>query len=331
VSNLGYGSFALSDDGTLVYVDGPSDGTSAARRTLAWIDRSGKQQDIPVPPRQYLSPRISPDGAFIAVDAFDDRGDIFIWDIRRATMRRLTMNPNRDGFAVWTPDSRWVVYTAASDVGNLNLWRVPADGSASPERLLMSTNIQIPTAITPDGHDIIFHEVMPLTSADVMRVPLSGPHTPEVIVQTKDPERQAAVSRDGRWLAYEAGSGPRSEVFVRPYATGPQPRFQISTDGGSKPAWGPNELFYLAPDNSLMRAPMPSGTVTWNAENPTKLLGPLPELPGTPEFTRAYDVSSDGQRFVFVKSSGELPASNTAGIVVVQHWDREVAARVPGK
>jgi hypothetical protein len=79
-----------------------------------------------------------------------------------------------------------------------------------------------------------------------------------------------------------------------------------------------------------MRVPIPSGVVTWNAENPAKLVGPLPELPGTPDFSRGYDVSPDGQRFVFVKSSGEPPASNAAGIIV-QHWDKQVAARVPVK
>jgi hypothetical protein len=241
------------------------------------------------------------------------------------------MSPNRDDFPVWTPDNRAIVYTSADDNGNLNLWRVLADGSRPPERLLMSTNLQIPSAITPDGRWVIFHEVMPETSADVFRVPLMDPRTPELLVRTKSAERQAIVSPDQRWLAYESGGvGTPFEVFVRPFATGLQAQWQVSTAGGSKPAWGRNELFYVAPDNSLMRVSVPPGSTTWNGGNPIKLID-LPEATDVADFSRTYVVSGDGQRFVIVKGVADASRANPSTMILVQHWDREVASRVPTK
>jgi serine/threonine protein kinase/Tol biopolymer transport system component len=331
-SNLGYTSFAVADNGTLVYIEVPTDGTpvGAAPRTLASMDRTGTQQDIPAPPQPYDSPRISPDGMSIAVSSLDQQRDIYVWDIKRGFLRRLTMSPSRDAFPVWTPDGRSVVYASADETGNINLWQVPADGSRPPERLLRSTNIQIPSSITSDGRHVVFHEVMPDTSADLFRVPLALPRTPEALVRTKLVERQGAVSPDGRWLAYEAGGlGATFGIFVRPFASGTQPQWQVSSGGGSKPTWRRNALFYVSGDNALMRVSVPEDATSWNGGNPTRLIDRLPEASDTADFSRMYDVSPDGERFVVVKSAADAPGATAANIIVVQHWIRELADRVP--
>ena len=50
-------------------------------------------------------------------------------------------------------------------------------------------------------------------------------------------------------------------------------RWQVSTGGGTQPLWARNgqELFYLAPDGTLMSVPVERGT-TWTAGTPTKLI-----------------------------------------------------------
>ena len=50
--------YALSDEGTLVYV--PSGGTVA--NSLVWVDREGTERLVNQEKRSYSSPAISPDG-----------------------------------------------------------------------------------------------------------------------------------------------------------------------------------------------------------------------------------------------------------------------------
>ena len=54
------GSSAWSADGTLVYTAETDDGVSESRRGLVWIDRDGREDPVPIPPRAYSTPRISP-------------------------------------------------------------------------------------------------------------------------------------------------------------------------------------------------------------------------------------------------------------------------------
>ena len=65
-TNLGGVDAVVAGDGTLAYVSGGSGGDRRAR-TLVWVDRQGRETPIPVPPRAYFLPRLSPDGTRIAV------------------------------------------------------------------------------------------------------------------------------------------------------------------------------------------------------------------------------------------------------------------------
>ena len=56
----GVAEFDVARDGTLAYV--ATGGTSSSRRSLMWIERQGREQAIPAPPRPYASARLSPDG-----------------------------------------------------------------------------------------------------------------------------------------------------------------------------------------------------------------------------------------------------------------------------
>ena len=87
-TGFGAGDFAVATDGTLVYVDAPA-GLAGTGRTLVWVDRMGKEEPIAAPPRGYLHPRLSPDGTRVAVSVAVEQ-DLWIWDLRRATLTRLT-------------------------------------------------------------------------------------------------------------------------------------------------------------------------------------------------------------------------------------------------
>jgi Tol biopolymer transport system component len=102
----------MAADGSLVYVAGTA---STARRSLVWVDRQGREEEIKVPPRTYAYARLSPDGRRIALDIRDEQNDVWTWDIARNTLTRLTFNPGLDRGPIWTADgTRLAVSTATA-------------------------------------------------------------------------------------------------------------------------------------------------------------------------------------------------------------------------
>ena len=104
----GAGDFDVAADGTLAYVDAP--GAASAARTLVWVDRQGGEEPLGAPPRPYFHPRVSPDGARVAVAIEDQENDIWVWDLTRRTLDRLTFGPAADFAPVWTPDGHRLVF-----------------------------------------------------------------------------------------------------------------------------------------------------------------------------------------------------------------------------
>ena len=332
----GAGDFAVATDGTLVYVDTPGGSTGTAR-TLVWVDRMGKEEAIVAPPRGYLHPRLSPDGTRVALYIGDQENDLWSWDLRRATLTRLTFEPGDDAFPMWTPDGRRIIFASAragSSGRLLNVWWQAADGTGAAERLTTSSNAQLPTGIAPDGMQVVFSEGAATTGSDLLRLALDGSHRVTPLLQTKFEERNGIVSPDGRWLAYESNSSGRFEIYVRPFPNAGGGQWQVSTGGGTTPLWARNgkELFYVGPDGALLRVLVEASSATWNAGTPAKLLeGRYFTAGGGETLGRTYDASPDGQRFLMIKAPGADATAAPPSIIVVQHWDEELKRLVPTK
>ena len=117
--------FSVSDTGVLVYVTGGD----LASRTLVWVDRNGKEEAIPVEPRAYTMPIMSPDGTRLALTMSDQDQDIRLWDFGRETLTRLTFSPGREYNVAWTPDGTRVAFAASRD-GFVNLyWKAALRGA----------------------------------------------------------------------------------------------------------------------------------------------------------------------------------------------------------
>jgi serine/threonine protein kinase len=117
-------------------------------------------------------------------------------------------------------------------------------------------------------------------------------------------------------------------LYVRPYPAVNGGRWQVSTGGGTRPLWSRTgqELFYASPAGAIMRVDVERGT-SWAATTPTTVVKEGYVIPsGFPG--RFYDVSSDGQRFLMVKSTSD-PTAPPPQIVVVQHFDEELKRLVP--
>jgi serine/threonine-protein kinase len=332
----GAAHFSLSRSGTLAYVDG-SFQSAVRTSTLVWLDRQGRETPLKAPPQAYTYPRISPDGSQIAVSVRGNRSDttnlenVFIWDITRETLARLTSGGGLHRQPVWSPKGERLAY-AWSAAGNPQTWWQAADGGGAPERLDDATRQgHLPTSFAPDGTKLVVDSVSPSNGIDILTLDRERKVEP-FLRQSGVAARNGEVSPDGRWLAYESTESGAIQVFVRQFANLQGGRWQVSTDGGRQPSWrrDGHELFYIGPTGAIMRVPVGTGSA-WRSGTPAKLLdGPytftLPNVLG-----RVYDVSPDGERFVVLKPALEAqqPQSVPDTIVVVQNWFEELKQRVP--
>ena len=130
----GVTQFSFSGNGSLVYV--PL-GEQEVERTLVWVDRKGAIEALAAPPRAYENPRLSPDGRRVAVAIQEANTDVWVYDILRSTLTRLTFEAYNI-LPIWTPDGKRVTFGSDMAGGPRNLFWKPADGSGTAERLTTS-------------------------------------------------------------------------------------------------------------------------------------------------------------------------------------------------
>ena len=318
--------FSVSRSGTLLYVPGGE--TTGVARTLAWVDRNGREEPIKTPPRGYLSVHLSPDDTRIAVSAADlSNPDIWIVDLSRGLSTRLTFDPGADTNPMWTPDGRWIVFRSTRGSAP-NIFRRAADGTGDDERVTTSTNSQIPMAFSPDGLRLVFQEAVPKTGMDLFVMPGDGHGTAQPLAQTPFGETNADLSPDGRWLVYQSNESGRNEVYVRPFPNTGSGRWLISANGGTVPAWARtgSEIFYVEPGGAMMVVSVRT-TPTFSSGAPTKGVDAGFFVTSS---NRTYDVSRDGRRVLVIKNpQADLSKVTPASMIVVLNWLEELKARLP--
>ena len=323
----GAANFDISSRGDLVYSIG---GQIDANRTLTWVDRTGRETPIPAPERNYYYARISPDGARLSLDTRDEEQDIWVWDLRRDDLSRLTDKAGPDQYGLWLPDHRLVFNSTAASRSELFLQR--SDGVGEPVQMSDSAGMggPFPNAVTPDGKQVIFRAI-PAGSAknDLFLVDITGSQAkPRKLLSTEHDERNAALSPRGDYMVFESDlSGGRFEVFIRPFPDVDRVQVKISTDGGQEPVWSPTgrEIFYLS-NGRLMSVPVTITATGVDVGRATSLFQTTSYFFGG--IGRNYDVSADGRRFVMVKS-GAGDSARSAPITMVLNWAEEVRARTP--
>jgi Tol biopolymer transport system component len=306
----GVAQFDISRTGSLVYVPGDLQGNG---RQLVWVDRKGEEQLLEAPPRNYLNPRLSPDGQRVAVTIQGANDDVWVYDIPRQTLARLTSQA-RSLNPIWTPDGKRIIYRS-NRTGILNMFWKAADGSGEEERLTVSQSNQWPSAVSPNGQALAFVS----SGRDLWILNLTGDRKSHPFQKTPFNENSPSFSPDGRWLAYTSDESGRNEVYVQPFPAGGR-KVQISTEGGEQARWAHSgELFYRDGDKIMSIA---------LTTQPTLVAGkPRMVFEGGYEPGGGYDVSPDGQRFLMIKA-GEQATSATQ-INVVLNWFEELKQKVP--
>lgn len=327
----GTAEFDISATGTLIYATGGAG--FAPPRTLVWVDRQGREEPVKdAPVRAYVSPRLSPDGSRIAVDALDGGNDVWVWDLKSRTLSRVTSDPGLDQTPVWMPNGRQVVYSSQAE-GLFRIARQSADGTGSIEYLTTTGNSVRLSGTSNDGTRIFFSQPEVVTAVDILILNLDKQKVVTPLVQTPFVERNAELSPDGRWLAYEANDTNQFQIYVRPYPDYDRERIQLTTSGGTQAHWSRDsrELFYVDGSGAIVSVLVGPGT-PWSASPGTRTALPANTYfmgPGT-NAARNYDVTPDGKHFLMVKATGAgTPLSGSTSIVVVRNWIEELKRLVP--
>ncbi len=312
---------AASESGTLVYLPGGSD---MSKSTLMWVDRDGNEQPVSQHERSFGRFDISPAGTHVAVGVTsdsDDQEDIWILELERDTLTRLTFDEARDSTPIWSPDGEWITFNSDRHDAVMNLYRKRANGTGEIERLTTSKFTQWPNSWSPDGKTLAFGEFISGNAGNIMFYHPDADPEVELFLGTPFWEWVPQFSPDGRFVAYSSTESGSAEVYVRS-SDGKGAQVKISTSSARDAQWaGPEELIYRSGDEILSVSLSVEGDVLKPA-----LPQLLYELP-MPLWSLRFRVSPDGQRILLAKSLENTSARRDP--VVVINWIDELEAKVP--
>ncbi len=324
--------YAVSASGTLVYMPGISS-SAAAKRTLVWVNREGKEEPISAPPDAYSEMRISPDGKRVALQVATPKNNIWIWDVVQKTMMPLTFDEGAGSTSpLWTLDGKRILYVWDPVNGLLSgVYSKASDGTGEAEKLASSPGRGLfPYSLSKDGKSVVLWEVTlrPL-QWDIGLLSMEGGHARRALLQEKYFVKEPRLSPNGRWMAYASNESGKFEVYVCPFPDVKKGKYQISTGGGNHPLWSPDgrELFYSSPE-ATMAVPVETDPQFKLRGTPSVLFrGTLGKIASLTDFTY-WDIHPDGKRFLMVK---DAPAEAPRKINIVVNWLEELKQRVPVK
>jgi Tol biopolymer transport system component/predicted Ser/Thr protein kinase len=330
LDGLPYGKAGAEYDssltGALVYRKGGGD--ASALKTIQWVHSTGRKEPLRAQSGDYQFPRVSPDGQRLAMVVNEGgRQDLWVYDLRRDAMTRLTFGGIFFNGLVWSPNGRYVV---VGIVGSGIQW-MRADGGGQLQPLIDSPAIEYPSSFTPDGKRLAYFELTKAAQIFTVAVEEQGGQLkagkPEPSFTSQFNDVNPTFSPDGRWLAtLVPNESGKNELYVRTFpqpATGQGGQWQISNSGSGFFAWSRDgrELLYQAGDQIMAVSYTVKGE-TFVAEKPRIWLA---KVGGT-----AYDLSPDGKRLVVMApvDAADSPRADHE-VVFLENFFDELRRRVP--
>jgi eukaryotic-like serine/threonine-protein kinase len=274
---------------------------------LLWMDRISKQittvaDKLP----NLIFARIAPQGDRIAMQIDNGANDIWVLDVARGIRTRLTFGPIANSYPEWSPDGKWIVYTADRN-GHANVIRKPADGAGAEETLLVDDQLVTVNDWSRDGK-YIFYQRGPTGGEDIWALPLEGDRKPFLVVPRSANSFSVypSLSPDGRWLSYTSDESGAPEVYVVGFH-GTQGKWQVSANPGYQSAWSRDgkELYYLDMSFSLFAVPVKetNGALQFGAAQQLVNNWSAPNV--------FYQVSPDGKKIMLDRISQQVSQSVT--------------------
>lgn len=307
------GIFSVSETGVLVFQAGRLLDLSR----LAWFDRSGKEIGQTGPLEEFAGLRLSPDGRLCAVEVRDSRAgtiDIWIADIARGILTRLTRGGGISDSPTWSPDGARLAF-ASNRTGEWKLYAVSAEGEGEAVVLDHAGGLA-PNDWSSDGKLLLLNASAPVSGAgwDLWTLKLPDGRTDRLLREAFN-ETSGRFSPDGHWLAYASDESGPTEVYVR-HLRGSGQKKRVSGGGGNQPVWRRDgrELFYLSADNRIMAVEVRPGA-SLEIGNPVPLF--RVRVKASASDIPVFDASADGQRFVV---NSLLEEEGRAPLTAVLNW-----------
>jgi Tol biopolymer transport system component len=309
--------FGVSEGGTIAFFSGVS---GNGQVQLAWLDRKGGGLGSVSAPDRYGQIALSPDGRNVAVEISDvdnRQADLWVIELARGVMNRVTATPDIEANPVWAPDGRSLAFSVWGH-GKLAEVRRKGLRVSDPETVLVDTPEEDHAeSWSADGKTLFFlrRTTSGGSTLTAWALPLGGGDPVQVARAAGAKADEPQLSPDGRWLAYMSDESGRYEVYVEPFRREGD-RVRVSVDGGGQPKWRGDgrELFYVTPSRRLMAVGVQAAGERLDVGRPTELF----ELRG---FTGLelddYAPTADGQRFLV-----KLPVQEQgkAKLQVVTNW-----------
>ncbi len=326
VGGDGAAQYAVSGNGTLAFL------SSLGSTVPIVMDRRGAAVSLPLEGGDYQAPRYSPDGQAFAVGF---QGEIWIYDFTLGTFGPLTLG---GGFyPLWTGDGHRILFSRAEGP-DVDIYAIPSDRGTEAVPLLEASGQHRTQDLSPDGKHLMVR-VNNIASAPESANPAGTRGTPsgaatrlglaggqydlwalslddgadiEPWLTTEFLERAPTFSPDGRWVAFSSDESGRDEVYVRPFP-GPGGRIQVSTEGGTEPAWSPDgtELFFRAGDRFEVVSVQTGASFRVVSRPRTLFEGRYYAYP----WQRQYDIHPSGQRVLLFRYEEE-----ETELTVVVNW-----------
>ena len=297
----GSSHFAVSDNGTVVYVAG------GFARSLVLTDSAGRSTPIGVDPRGYRFPVFSPDGQRVAVTVDPRPSQIWMVDLRRESAVPVVAGQHSI-LPTWAPDGTQLAYVYQG----LRVVRWPGgDSSVVLMPRLERANFWVFDWSARRGFigelaDTLGRHIAYYTIGGAAPVPISPAG-----MDAWNPR----LSPDGDHIAYVSDISGVAEIYARTFDGSAEPLL-VSAGGGSDPHWtADGRAIVYRVGTRIMRADL--------------RLTPTLELAGRPRelFAAPYDFSQLGNwdldrngRFIFVRSD---PAT-VGRLMVVTNWFEEL-------
>jgi eukaryotic-like serine/threonine-protein kinase len=286
---------------------------------LAWFDRSGRALGTLGSSRVagVSNLALSPDGRRVVAErTVQNETALWLLDPSHQLLFTRTGDDRMARYPVWSRRGDRIAF-ASGRTGSVQLFARPSSGSDDEDVLLESPRDAIPTDWSPDGRFLLYFAPSPKTGTDVWVLP-QDTHLPRMFLTTAANEMWGQFSPDGRWVAYQSNETGRFEIYVRPFP-GPGAPIPISSAGGVYARWSRdgNELYYLAPDATMMAVPIRRTPTALSADAPvalfkTRRVGGGVNVIG---YGHQYDVAPDGRFLINVE-----PESNPRPITLVMNW-----------
>jgi dipeptidyl aminopeptidase/acylaminoacyl peptidase len=282
---------------------------------MIWVDRAGQVLGrVGAIQNSIFFPEISPDGKWIAVSARDgelnDR-DIWIHNTVDGSKKALMTVKGNDNFPVWSPDGKEVLFTSSRS-GNYDLYRKQVGADVPEQRIIALESADYPRAWSPDGKSLIYTQAVKGRDLILLRFGSGEPSTARLFPDITAWQDGARISPNGKYVAYASNVAGPWEVYVASLVE-PAQRWKISLElangwagGGGQPRWRRDgrELFYVLGNDTVISVEVETESA-FRASKPKRLfalLGMRGNFPEEAPWLQKYDVTADGQRFVFVRT-----------------------------